>query len=206
MEERTPIKSDQDFDQTNFNTWRQDGINGVWAKYYQRGYDGLVVLCALLRTSLPIPKDDFDQHSHVNALKNDLIVHFGYFKRDRRIGNDPFFGGSNQRPNAIAGVLFMAYKLKHDTQASQKQPVKQKQAGQNKHAEEKQDEQNDPVEQKQAEQNEHVEENQPEQNEPVKEKQDEQNEPVEQKQAEQNEHVEEKQREQNEPVKEKQAE
>lgn len=36
----------QDFDQTNFNTWTQDGIKGVWGNYSQRGYDGLVVLCA----------------------------------------------------------------------------------------------------------------------------------------------------------------
>lgn len=110
----------QDFDQTNFNTWTQDGIRSVWGNYYQRGYDGLVVLCALRRTSFPIPKDDFDQHSHVAALKDDLVVHFGYSKRDRRVGNNPLFAGSNQRPNAIAGVLFMAYKLKHDTQASPK--------------------------------------------------------------------------------------
>ncbi|XP_052817607.1 uncharacterized protein LOC128243729 [Mya arenaria] len=119
-----------------------DGVNGRWKTSYEKeGYDGLIVLCAITKDLLPkadpINKpqlrlalsasaslqetDDSDdevecelyhQQHYILALEQQLIHYFAYVEQDPRLGNLSVSTGNMERQNAVAGVLYVAFKLK----------------------------------------------------------------------------------------------
>ncbi|XP_052816097.1 uncharacterized protein LOC128242804 [Mya arenaria] len=128
------------FDPFKFNTWRlADGVNGRWRNFYEKeGYDGLIVLCAITKDLLPRQDPDnkpplpsasaslqeaddseeevecelYHQQHYILALEQQLIHYFAYVEQDPRLGNLSVSTGSMERQNAIAGVLYVAFKLK----------------------------------------------------------------------------------------------
>ncbi|XP_053387739.1 uncharacterized protein LOC128551189 [Mercenaria mercenaria] len=119
----------QSFDPTNFKTWKLDGgVNGRWnSKYKYEGFDGLIVLCAFTRESLPRKdseedEDDeeaeetepgplFNHQDYSLAVEQQLIHRFAYEKMDPRLGNCSLSTGNVEKKGAKAYVIYMAFKL-----------------------------------------------------------------------------------------------
>ncbi|XP_052818686.1 uncharacterized protein LOC128244690 [Mya arenaria] len=119
-----------------------DGVNGRWRNFYEKeGYHGLIVLCAITKDLLPrqdsnnkpqlrltpsasaslheaddseeeVECELYHQQHYILALEQQLIHYFAYVEQDPRLGNLSVSTGGMERQNAIAGVLYVAFKLK----------------------------------------------------------------------------------------------
>ena len=109
------------FDSMNRNTWKfgEAGVNKRWSSYYKaEHFDGLVVLAAIPRSSVPQNiLDKFEmmnQEQYALALEQYLIKYFMLVSVDGRIINKTFQVGCIAKSPSYAGVLYFAYKLSED--------------------------------------------------------------------------------------------
>ncbi|XP_053403437.1 uncharacterized protein LOC128558417 [Mercenaria mercenaria] len=109
-------KKNKDFDPENFKTWKLDGgVNGRWNnKYRPEGFDGLIVLCAFTKGSLPRDCGSGLLHNHQDyshAIEQALITYYAFKEKDRKLGNRSLCTGRAERNNAKAYVIYVAFKL-----------------------------------------------------------------------------------------------
>ena len=108
----------KDFDASDFDTWKKEGIKSRWAMTYQKkGYNGLVVLCGITRELLPLVPNKGskrhplqDQQQYALVLEQQLIHHFLFEAQDNRLGNESLDIGKLAQ-NPYAGVVYLAFKL-----------------------------------------------------------------------------------------------
>lgn len=118
----------QDFDYLNINTWKLEGISSRWGYYKKRGFDGMVILCAITKKLLPVrdrtiviaeetegETDDSNglmtHQNYVLALEQQLIHYYAFAEQDPRLGNNSLQPGKEELQNAYAFVVYLAFKL-----------------------------------------------------------------------------------------------
>ena len=72
------------FDPLNHNTWKKEGISERWSDHKKQDYgrDGMVVLCAITRDT--VPERDVHQEDFTLAMEQHLIHHY---RHDPRLAN-----------------------------------------------------------------------------------------------------------------------
>ena len=105
----------QTFNSMNHNTWKlgEAGVNNRWSSYYKaEGFNGLVVLAAIPRSSVPqdiLDKDEtMNQEQYAIALEQELLKYFRLVAVDRRIINKTFQVGRTAKNPSYAGVVYFA--------------------------------------------------------------------------------------------------
>lgn len=124
-------KGFQDFDYLNINTWKLEGISSRWGDYQKKGYDGMVILCAITKDLLPkrdrkirlseeIEREGDDSNglkTHQNfaiALEQQLIQYYAFAEQDPRLANTSLHPGKEETQNAYAFVVYLAFKLEKE--------------------------------------------------------------------------------------------
>lgn len=119
----------KEFKYQDFDTWKlENGVPKRWQTYKEKGYHGLIVICAVTREYLPnreIKKTDLldanikgddgngllDHKKYVHALQQQLLHHYAYSVQDPRLGNNSFEPGKEVTNSAKAFVLYLAFRL-----------------------------------------------------------------------------------------------
>lgn len=113
------------FEYEKMETWNSwEGVNDMWRELENKGYDGMVVLCAVTENFLPFRENEnaaagkevrLKQDSlqdYVNALKQQLIHDFRFTKQDQRLDSHCFGIGNKDNDMSDAYVLVFGFKLK----------------------------------------------------------------------------------------------
>ena len=94
-------------------TWRMDGISSRWGEHKHKDYgrDGLVVLGAITRETMPERcRDRVHQEDFTLAMEQKLLHHYLLSHPDPRVVNETFTAGQPPRYNHDVYALYMAFR------------------------------------------------------------------------------------------------
>ena len=112
------------FDPLNHNTWKKEGISGRWSDHKKQDYgrDGMVVLCAITRDT--VPGREMHQEEFTLDMERYLIEHYW---DDPRLANDTYRPGQRSGRSYEAYALYMAFRyadVKRSTAAATRRQKK----------------------------------------------------------------------------------
>ena len=112
---RTPGGGFVPFECLNSNTWRMKGISDRWREHHRRDYgrDGLVVLCAITRETVP-EGSPMSQEDLALAMEQKLLHHYLLSHLDLRVVNETFTAGHLAQHNYHAYAVYMAFRYADD--------------------------------------------------------------------------------------------
>ena len=111
------------FEPLDHRTWRKNGISSRWGehKHHDYGRDGLVVLGAITRQTMPEKcRSRVHQEDFVLAMEQKLLHHYLLSKPDSRVVNETFTAGRAPQRNSYAYAIYMAFRYA-DTPSSSDQ-------------------------------------------------------------------------------------
>ena len=101
------------FDPLNKNTWKMEGIGDRWSDHRYEGYgrDGLVVLGAITRETMPERcRGRVHQEDFALAMEQMLLHHYLLSHPDPRVVNETFSTGQATRTKRHAYAVYMAFR------------------------------------------------------------------------------------------------
>ena len=102
----------QKFDPLDHKTWIKQGISSRWDKHKASGRDGLVVLCAITKDTVPKGcQDEVHQEDFTLAMEQKLLYYYKVSHPDKRVVNDTFSTGK-QSSKHHAYAVYVAFKYK----------------------------------------------------------------------------------------------
>ena len=107
------------FDPMDPSTWKKNGISSRWGchKKMEYGRDGLVVLAAVTKDSVPQQcRHEVHQEQYALALEQMLLHHYKLDIGDERLDNDTFTAGGPDGGKSIAYAIYVTFTLDIQTQ------------------------------------------------------------------------------------------
>ena len=104
------------FDRLNPNTWKMTGISSRWREHHRNHYgrDGLVVLCAITRETVP-EGSPMSQGDLALAIEQKLLHHYLLSHPDPRVVNKTLADGHLAEHNYHAYAVYMAFRYEDKT-------------------------------------------------------------------------------------------
>ena len=103
------------FNHMDPNTWKKNGISSRWGTHKKEDYgrDGLIVLAAITRDSVPQtnPAKTLDQEQFTLALEQTLLHHYRFKEGETRLENNSFNSGGMDKKQSKACCVYVAFKL-----------------------------------------------------------------------------------------------
>ena len=112
----TKKKFKQNFSGANANHWKKDGIlRRYHTTYKKKGYHYLIGFGIITRHNIPskVPKYFKNQETLASGLEMQLILHFGYSRKDNRLDNQTIDVGKRAKEKHAGVVLYVAIKTSH---------------------------------------------------------------------------------------------
>ena len=141
QQRRKPGGGFKTFDPLDHHTWRKNGISSRWSEHKNKEYgrDGLVVLCAITRKTVPKKcRDRLHQEDFTLAMEQKLLHHCIISHPDPRVVNETFTAGQAPKRNHYAYAVYMAFRYADNDTATDDGN------GESPHKDNVQDEPNDP--------------------------------------------------------------
>ena len=120
---KTYIRRNKKYKKFNFNplnhhTWKKNGISSRWGEHKHKDYgrDGLVVLGAITRETMPERcRGRVHQEDFALAMEQQLLYHYLLSHPDPRVVNESFSTGRTTEKDCIAYAVYMAFRYEDET-------------------------------------------------------------------------------------------
>ena len=114
------------FDPLNSNTWKKKGISSRWQDHKKHNYgrDGLVVLGAITRETMPERSSQVNQEHFALAMEQKLLHHYLLSHPDPKVPvvNETFSTGATTKQVSYAYAVYMAFRYEDET-FSEEEPM-----------------------------------------------------------------------------------
>ena len=105
------------FDPLDHHTWRKKGISSRWQDHKKQDYgrDGLVVLGAITRETMPESCSQEQQEDFALAMEQKLLHHYLLSHPDPRVVNETFSTEATTEQKGYAYAVYMAFRYEDET-------------------------------------------------------------------------------------------
>ena len=112
------------FDPLKHHTWKKNGISSRWQDHKKQDYgrDGLVVLGAITRETMPERCSQVHQEHFALAMEQQLLHHYRLSHYDPRVVNETFSTEATTTKGCYAYAVYMAFRYEDET-FSEEEPM-----------------------------------------------------------------------------------